>query len=86
MPPAPPETTSVRSVPRSTDLSEIEFTNAELSLCALCTACVRGERYEIGANNVASTFPVSCARVEVRTRVTSAQNNRDIRLEFISLK
>ena len=42
--PAPPETSSVRSVPSSTDLSVIEFANAELSVCALCTACVCGER------------------------------------------
>ena len=65
-PPAPSETSSVRSGPSSTDLFVIEFANAELSVCALCTACVQARDRETGADNVASTFHFSYVRVEFR--------------------
>ena len=51
---------------RVADTSVIEFANAELSACALCTAGVRARERETGADNVASTFTISCVRVEVR--------------------
>ena len=61
-----PETSSVLSSPSSTDPSVIELANAELSACALLTVGVRARERETGADNVASTFTVSCVRVEVR--------------------